>query len=330
MGDTKGNIILKEVRSFFKKVNRKKILTFLFFVLLASIFWMMQVWRQKFDFNLTVSVNYINMPDSLIFENELPANIHVRARDDGSAIFRYLFTQGDTLIVDAGEIIRNSQNRTIQGKTFDQLVRSQLLASTELISYFPNRLYYTYAILHQKKVPVIYDGYINLAPGHLIDGALSITPDSAMVYGSRAALDTIHYAYTSGDTLNNITTQQKIQIKLSIIQGVKIVPNSVELFIPVDEFVKKTVEVPVVCVNLPPNLKIRIFPSSVKIPLTVGKRSDNVSESDFQVTIDYNDIKAIQESGGEVSIPVRITESPGYIQTEVPIPSEVEFVLEEL
>lgn len=326
MSDTK-DIILQEVRSFFKTVSWKKILTFLFFVLLSSSFWMMQIYRQKFEATLDIPVKYVNVPDSIVFENDLPDRINVRIKDDGAALFKYYFTRrNDSLAVDVREIVSGTQERVIQGRNFEQLIRGKLFVTSELISYSPTRVSYSYAVLHQKKLPVIYDGYISLAAGYLIDGELTISPDSVVAYGSKAALDTLHYAHTMGDTLKNVTSDIKMQIAMIPAKGIKFVPNSVELSISVDEFNNKEVEVPVTCVNLPENLNIKIFPSSVKVPFSVGlKRFNDISAEDFQIIIDYNDLKDLKDA----SIPVRITESPEYIQTKAPIPSEVEFVLEQ-
>ncbi|WP_029904550.1 hypothetical protein [Prevotella sp. 10(H)] len=326
MSDTK-DIIIQEVRSFFKNISWKKILTFLFFVLLSLSFWLMQVYRQKFESNLNIPVKYVNVPDSIVFENEFPESIYVRIKDDGAAIFRYYFTRrNDSLVVDVRDIIYNSQEKVIQGRNFEQLIRSMLFNSSELISYSPTRLSFTYAVLRQKKLPVIYDGYISLASGYLIDGELTIKPDSVTVYGSRAALDTLHYAHTVSDTLLEVTGDKKMLVAMRQAKGLRFIPNVVELNISVDEFTSKEVEVPVECINLPNNLIIKFFPSSVKIPFFVGlKRYNDISAKDFQIIIDYNEIKDLKES----SVPIRITESPDYIQTKLPIPSEVEFVLEQ-
>lgn len=326
MGDTSDKI-LQEVRSFFKKISWKKILAFLFFVLLASIFWMMQVYRQKFESTLVIPVRYTNIPDSIVFENELPANIYVGIKDDGAALFKYFFTKrNDSLVIDVRDIIRGTQEKVIQGRNLEQLIRGKLFVTSELISYSPTRISYAYAVLRQKMLPVIYDGYVNLAPGLLLDGELTLKPDSVLVYGSKATLDTMYYAHTVGDTLKNITKAKKIQIAIRDIKGVKYVPGTVEMTIPVDEFIEKEVEVPVTCVNLPENLSIRFFPSSIKIPFLVGKkRYSSITADNFEVIVDYNDLKDSKES----SIPVRITESPNYIQAKIPVPSEVEFVLEQ-
>jgi len=321
------DILAQKVRTFFKTISWKKILTFMFFVLLSSIFWMMQVYRQKYEATLTIPVKYINVPDSIVFEDELPATVYARIKDDGATLFRYYLTKRrDSLVVDVRDIIKNSQEKVIQGRNLEQLIRTKLFVTSELISYSPPRMSYVYALLRSKKLSVIYNGSVTLDAGYMLDGDLTMTPDSIIVYGSRAALDTLYYAYTVSDTLTNIKSQKKLMVKLNPIPGVKYVPDEVELNVPVDEFILKKVEVPIECINLPNNLDIKFFPSSVTIPFSVGmKRFDNITSDNFKITVDYNDIKDLKDA----SVPVRITESPDYIRTQIPVPSEVEFVLEQ-
>lgn len=321
MSDTK-SIVIQEVRAFFKRISWKKILTFLFFVLLSSIFWMMQIYRQKFETTLYIPIKYTNIPDSILFENDFPKGINVRIRDDGAALFKYYFTKRkDSIRINVEEMLKEPLDNAVP-----EMIRLKLFGSSEIKSYYPAQIAFTHTALHQKKIPVIYDGHISLPSGYMIDGDISITPDSVMAYGSKAALDTLFFAHTSSDTLYNVTSDKKVVVMMEGLRGIKYIPNKVELSVPVDEFALKEIEVPITCINLPQNLNIKFFPSSVKIPFFVGlKRYNSINENSFQIKIDYNEIKDLKGT----SIPIRITESPDYIRAKVPIPSEVEFILEQ-
>ncbi|MDR2956376.1 MAG: YbbR-like domain-containing protein [Prevotella sp.] len=326
MSDTK-DMLKEEVRSFFKNLSWKKVLTFLFFVLLASIFWMMQIWRQKFDATYVIPIKYVNVPENIAFESDLPENIEVRIRDDGSTLINYYLTKRkDSLEINIKDALKEDKEKMIQGANLKKLIQDKFSSSTELLGYNPSYINYKYSALHEKKLPVIYDGYVRLASGYLLDGELTISPDSVMAYGTKAALDTLRYAHTVDDSLNNITSARKVRIAMQPKKGIKYFPGSIELNIPVDEFTQKDVEVPVTCINLPENLNIKLFPSSVKIPFFVGlRRYDDIDATDFKVIVNYNDIITSKET----YLPVIIAEIPDYVQPKLPIPTEVEFVLEQ-
>ena len=322
----KGKFIEK-FRFFFKNISWKKNLTFLFFLLLAVIFWGMQVYSQKIEIKLTVPIKYTNVANNILFEHELPASIEVDIQDYGSAILKYSARKKDSLEIDLGAIIKESTTkRTLQGQAYEQLVRSKLLPSSELLGFSPTYISYAYNRVAVRKLPVLFDGVTNLPAGFQLDGDITIYPDSVLAYGSSAALDTLTFAYTEKDTLQDIKESQRIDVSLRKIKGVEYKPNKIKLDIPVDKFIVKELKVPVECINLPENLRIKFFPSEVTVSFFVGlKRYNLIESSNFKILVDYKDIKDF----GNKSIPIRIIESPDFVRTRLPEPSEVEFILEQ-
>lgn len=322
----KGKLIEK-FRSFFKKISWKKNLTFLFFLVLAIIFWGMRVYSQKIEIKLSIPIKYTNVANNILFEHELPTNIDVHIKDNGSAILKYSSLRKDSLEIDLGAIIKESATRKIlQGQTYEQLVRSKLLPSSELLGFYPTQISYAYNKVAVRKLPVLFDGVTNLAAGYQLDGDITILPDSVVAYGSSAALDTLTFAYTERDTLQNIKESQRIDVLLRKTAGVEYKPNKIQLDIPVDKFIIKELKVPVECINLPENLRIKFFPSEVTVSFFVGLKRYNLIEStNFKILVDYRNIKDL----GNKSIPIRIIESPEFVRTRLPEPSEVEFILEQ-
>lgn len=326
MGNTIDNI-LNEVRVFFKSISLRKILIFSFFLLLSIIFWIMQVYRQKFEFTLTIPISYVHIPDSLLFDNDFPNELNVRVKDDGAALFKYFFIKRrDSLHVNINELIHTSSNRIIKDSDIEQVLREKLFNSSDIISYTPTSISYEYSILSQKKMPVIYNGEIKIPSGYMIDGDLSIYPDSVIAYGSKSIIDTMRFVNTVSDTVQNVISDTMFNVAIAPMKGMKYKPNKISIHVLVDEFTTKEINVPVECVNLPSNLDIKFFPSSVKIPVQVGLKRYNYIDGDcFRIKVDYNDIKDLKEN----TIPVRVVESPEYVKIKSPIPSEVEFVLEQ-
>ncbi len=315
------------VKIFFNNISWKKVLTFSFFVLLSSAFWVIQVYRQKFEATLIIPIKYVSVPDSIVFENDLPSQISVRVKDDGAALFKYLILkQNDSLEINIRQIIKENTKRVVQGASFEQIIRTKLYSTSELISYAPAHISYVYAVLQQKKLPVIYDGYINLPSGYMIDDELYFYPDSVMAYGSSASLDTMYFAHTNTDTIHGIVSDSTIYVKMKKKRGIKYDPEEIAVTVRVDQFTSKEVDVPITCANLPPNMNIKFFPSTVKIPMLVGlKRYKDIDATCFVVKVDYNDLKDSKDA----SVPVRVIESPDYVRSKMPVPSEVEYILEQ-
>lgn len=318
--------LIEKLRFFFKNISWKKNLTFLFFLLLAVIFWGMQVYTQRIEIKLVIPIKYTNVANNILFETELPENIEINVKDYGSSILKYA-AKNDSIEIDMGAIIKEQTTQKIlHGQSYEQLIRTGILPSSELVAYSPSYISYAYSRVSVRKLPVLFDGVTHLPPGFQLDGDITIYPDSVIAYGSSAALDTLTFAYTDKDTLLNIQESQKIALSLKANRGVKFKPNKIEIDVPVDKFIIKEVNVPIECINLPKDLAIKFFPSEIAISFFVGLKRYNLIESNnFKIIVDYKDIKDI----GNKSIPIRIIESPDFVRIKGLEPSEVEFILEQ-
>ena len=295
------------------------------FLMIAIILWFMQIYNQNFETSIKLPIKYESVPNDIVFLDTLPSEINIRLRDDGFSMFKYFFRNTDTLRLDVSAIIKGTSLKVLQGSSFDQYVRSSIFLSSQLMSYNPVRISFAYAPLESKRVPVIFDGNISLSPGYLLSSDIKITPDSVTIYGSSRELNRLVYIYTAKDTLTGLESSKNLKTKLLDVKKIKTVPNTVNILIPVEAYVQKNIEIPVECLNLPSDLNVKFFPSKVKLTFFVGiSKSNSVSEKDFAVVVDYEDLKVSNSS----SIPVRITSRPEYAGNLTITPPNVEFIFE--
>nr|WP_297161906.1 YbbR-like domain-containing protein [uncultured Dysgonomonas sp.] len=285
----------------------------------------MQIYNQYFETSINIPIKYVSVPDSIIFQDSLPSQINLRIKDNGFSMFKYYFKKRDTLRLDVSAIINSSSSKVLQGSTFDMYVRKALPVSTQILNYDPVRISFNYAILEYKKVPLIFDGQINLSPGYFLNSDIRIIPDSVMAYAAKPDLDKLMFAYTVNDTISGLNSDKRIPFKLASVKGIRFVPDIVNIDVPVEAYTQKNVEVPVECLNLPENLNVKFFPSRVKLSFFVGvSEVDSIKIKDFSVAIDYDGIK----DSKQVSVPVRITSSPSYVRNLTISPPNVEFIFE--
>lgn len=328
MGDTEENII-QRVRLFWRNFSWKKCLTFFIFLLLAIIFWGMQVFREKFEDNIIIPIKYIHVPDSIIFENHLPEKVTAIVKDDGAALTRYYLTKrNDSLVIDVREAINNKKGSTkfsVPNEKMDQLIREKLYGGTDLRSYSPSYILEPFTVMQKRTVSVVYDGHIELAQGYIIDGDLTISPEEVTAYGSKQMLDTTFFVHTINDTIYNLKGSKSVIVPLRKIKGMKLSPDTIRLTIPTDRFTIEKIDVPISCINLPQDLSIKFFPSSVGVSFMVGlKQYKNIKQDDFKIILDYNELKNQKSS----RIAVGITHQPDYVRVQSFDPSEIEFILE--
>lgn len=325
MSTTNDNKILTKVRIIVAEMPWNKILTFSFCLILSAIFWFILVYRENFNSTYNFPIQYSNVPENIIFEQKLPESINVTIRDNGYALFKYFFTKRtDSIHVDINNFLKSS-SKSIQGAALEDIIRNELLPSSELVSYSPGIILLRHTSLAEKNIPVIFDGQIALASGYLLNGDISIEPDTIKVYGSKEILKSLIYAYTVSDTVNEFKSQEPLTYRIKSVDNLRFVPDEVKVYVPVDEYTQKDLDIPITCINLPPDLNVKFFPSSVKISFQVGlTKYSSITSNQFTIQFDYNELKSIQES----HVPIRISSYPDHIQNLTMSNTEVEFIFE--
>ncbi len=321
------NKIWKKVRIFLRGISWKKILTFSFFIIIAAILWFMQIYNHNFETNVSIPVKYTSVPDSIIFSDTLPSRINIRVRDLGYNMFRYRLKKDDTVFLDVSPVIDNNNNssKVLQGALLEAYLRKLLPQTATIINYDPVRISFNYNTLQSRKIPIIFDGQLNISPGYFLNGDIRLVPDSVTAYGSLSDLSKLNYVYTSTDTINRLESNRKIIYKLQEINRIKLVPEQIAVYVPVEAYTQKKIEVPIEGFNLPQNLTVKFFPSKVNLSFFVGvSLADSINTNDFSVGVDYESIKDSKSA----SVPVRITESPSYARNLTIDPPNVEFIFE--
>lgn len=324
------NEILHEVGQFFKNLSWKNCLTFLAFLFLSTIFWIAMVYKEKSEMTYAMPIQYINTPDSIVFDQELPTHFNLTIKDESSSLMRHyaLRTRKDSVRIDLTKLINelsDQQRVIIQSENIIQLIRERLQAGTELISYSPSMINTGYSVIQSKKIPVVYDGEIELANGFIFDGKTSIEPENIAVYATQRALDTIFFAHADISSLRQINKNINTRVPINKIEGARFKPDSVTIKINVDKFSNKEINVPITCINVPEGLNIKFFPSHIKVSATLGlKLYKDTKDSDFKIVLDYNKIKDLNST----TVPILITSKPEHALIQSLQPSEVEFILE--
>lgn len=317
--------IQEGVRVFLRYISWRKILTFSFFAFVATVLWFMQIYNQKFETTIQLPIKYTFVPDSIVFEDSLPAYMNVKLKDDGFAMFKYSFYRKDTIQLNVASIIKNNSGKVLQGPSLDKYIRNALSASSQVINYDPVRITFSYAQLESKKIPVIFDGNISLAPGYLLKNDIILLPDSVIAYGARKDLNNLSYAYTAKDSVSGVESNRVLSVDLLPIPNIRLVPSNIKVDIRAEAYIQKNIEVSVECLNLPDDLIVKLFPSKVNLLFFVGLSSeDTIQAKDFVVAVDYEELKGLTTP----SVPVRLISSPEYARSITIKPTNVEFIFE--
>ena len=316
-----------EIKAFLRRQQWKEALIFFCFILLAFGFWLLQSLQQEYEIDIRIPVKYKNVPPDISFTETPPEAITVKVKDKGSVLLNYSFGRSFAPIEanmkaqpeKAGKLV-------ISRKDIESDIKKHLIATTSLLSFEPQHIDAAYSKRIKKEIPAVFEGTVQTNAGFKVSGDISITPRNISVYASDVVLDTlkeIKTVYTEIKKGNKTVTRT---IQLEKIDGATLEPTSVTITVPIEEYTEKTLEIPVVCTNLPRHYTLRTFPSVVKVSCSVPlSRFKDVSADDFEIRISFADLE--QSASG--TLPLQLDKKPSWVDVATISPDRIEFILEQ-
>ena len=318
---------IKEVIAFFKK---KDVITFLFFLLFSFILWYMNTSSDdEIEKNYVIYTNYVGIPENIYIEENLPDHIKYTLRGKRKELNKY--KQSDTITINLSNYLSSEESK-VNNKvdiSFLEIINTFIAKKTsELTPTETQPLSFSSAfkILNTKNVPILLKENIKVESQYIFVDSIKIIPNNITILGPQSSLDTIQAIYVKPlhDTYNK---SNKITSELIIPNPFVInTNNNVEISFLIDKSTEKSFDIPITLINVPENINIRTFPTSINIKFSVGIQNyNNVLPSMFEANIDYNTISNVSKTTQKVNIQYN---SNIYITNLTSTPKEVEYVIE--
>jgi len=321
--------VLRKAGAFFNSKGWKNALVFFSFVGLASCFWALQYLRQQFEFEVPLKVQYTRIPAGVALQNSLPQEIVLHLQDKGIVYLSYLISREKrrslSITVDLKAISLDKNLYLIDQATLRSLIDAKLSGATQLRLFSPDMIEINYSPLAQKEVPVAIQGTIAPASGYLFD-SVWIEPAQVVIYGNKAALDTLHEIQTLPLDYKDINKNWTVTAGLKAPEGIRLSVDNVNLNALTEEYTEKSFELPVICNNIPSNRNVRFFPSTVELVVRVGlSKYPQLSKSNFEIAVNYDDLYAKTTANCSLTL----THKPLGIESYRINPNVIEFLIEQ-
>lgn len=285
--------IKEMVRNFlFSSVN-KEFLTFLSFLALAGIFWLMMTLNETYEQEVEIPVRIVNVPKNIVLTSDDTDTIKVTLRDKGLMLISYLYGEGPRpLTINFKNYAKGNGYTAITAAELQRLTYQQLSASTKIIGSKPDKLelFFNYGL--SKRVPVKWTGRV--MPEHLyFISHVEYFPDSVSIYASQEKLDSIKEIYTEPLNYANFRDTLTVSCRLQKLRGVKAVPEKVKVAFHTDVLTEESIDgIPIKGINMPEGKVLRTFPSKVTVRFVTGvSQFRSINPQDFVVVADYNEIR---------------------------------------
>ena len=315
------------VRNFLFSSANREFLTFFFFLVLSSIFWLMTALNETYEREIGVPAYLVNIPKNVVVTSDMEDTVRVTVRDKGFALLAYTYGEGirPINVNFQSAITRQSGYGVVSSQELMKMINQRFSGSSKIVQVKPDRLDFHYNYGLSRQVSVKMAG--NVVPGKSFYLARTrFWPEKVTVYGSKQALDSLRFVKTVPINITNFNDTVLRTVALETIKGVKIVPNTVRIGLYPDILTEENIEVPITAVNMPDGKVLRTFPQRVTVNFIVGASMfRSISPEQFAVVVDYNEI--IDHPSDKCSIHLR--ETPQGVRNARLKMTQVDYLIEE-
>lgn len=203
-------------------------------------------------------------------------------------------------------------------------ISNQISSAASVVSVSPDTIRFHFDRSVARKIAVKPVFELSYEKQYNLSGKILIVPESIMVKGPKAIIDTLKFITSDLKKISQINESQITSLsfnKLCKDYRITTDPDYVKAFVPIDKYTESTVEVPVIVKNAPSKFNIKTLPEKVKITYLVGVRDyKKVKTEMFTVFVDYAKAK-------DFMIKVELSEKPEFIKISKIVPEKVEFIL---
>ncbi|GBU08582.1 hypothetical protein AwDysgo_19130 [Bacteroidales bacterium] len=311
---------------FFKFFPWGKSLTFMFFVFVSFIFWILQCLQQSFEIEIDIPLVFEKIPNNIILIDSLAGTINVRVFDRGTALLSYsLGKKMQPVFIECSEKDIKNNFLVISKNQIQQELSKQLLATTQIVSYFPSDYSYAIETMQQKEVPISIVGEISLSDAYMFVDTVFVDPPRILIFGSTEALSKCNQIFTEDVHIEEVDVSFKKELKLLVPKNIRVEKDFVELNVDVTAFTERKFSIPILCKSLPQGYQIQFFPSKVDVFYQVAQDKFNeIDASEFEIIFDYQDL--IEEN--RLSVPLVLSKRPSSLRKYRIVPDIMEFIIE--
>lgn len=318
--------LVADVRSPF----HHKLITFLFFVLISTVFWFVRSLGEEYETSVTYPVRYTDFPENKVLIGDIPQKLELRVRASGFSILKSRLNLNIMpLRFNVNSYAKNSSGKdsyiVITGNIRDML--SEELDQVRILDISPDTLYFRLTDIVTKKVPVMpalkmHDQFYQ--EQFTQNGEISIKPDSISISGPDNVVDSINFILTEPISFTRLTDTVTAECRLKPVKSLTYSLQKVKITIPVDRFTEVEGNLPVQSINVPDSVSMIAIPGQVKITYHICLSNyPEMLHTPLLARINYKDINRTHSG----RLTVFLADTPSVISNVRFSPHDIEYLI---
>lgn len=314
--------ILHRVSTALRSNRGKDVLTYLMFVAVAFVFWVFMSLDTEVQRDFDVPVEISEMPDSVTLIGQPPASLAVSVKGKGSQLVRFFWGKMSPVKFKWAD---NAYDGTLLLPTarMDSKMRDYFGPGVEIVSFRPDSLRIPYTTQPGVKVKLIVQADIHPNLQYIVSGSPYADVDSVTLYSVNDIPHSLKSVSTEPIVKSELKDTARYEVKVSPIEGMRIVPDKVTVTVPVEPLIARKRMATIEPQGVPADKHLVTFPSKVEVSYLVPMSAYN-DEYPLKAFVEYADV---MNPGNK--IPVTLSILPSIYHSVSFSPESVEYIIED-
>ena len=270
--------------------------------IVAIFIWFVVVTENEYESVIEVPILTVNLAPDKVILNNLPASAKVKIKGSGKDLIALGVGRGGRIELDLSDA-DDSKTFVLTPQTVLLSRVNEGIQSMEVLA--PDSVVVTLDSFYGKKIPIMPNVRVKVAPGFTTVGNLLLKPDSVLVSGPLSLVTTVSEIATIERDFTDLTfdLDENLPLKKPPFDKLDMSVQQTHIFQDVQQLTELSVTgIPVQVRNAPSNLSIYVVPSTMSLVLEGG--------GDLLAALDRHDIAAYIDYD-------RVKNAPGLAHTAV-------------
>ncbi|RMA64897.1 CdaR family protein [Ulvibacter antarcticus] len=279
----------KQLKNPFKNTKFK---AFLFFLFLATFFWVLTKFSRQYTASATMDIHCINVPATTMLAHSNYKSIDVDLTTNGFEFLYYKLNRPDITIDVASFYKEGSKEVIIPSVDLARMISSRLKSNIAVNNILVDNLIVKLDEIISKKVPVFSEVNLEYKNGFRAVDTVSVSPDSVNISGPSEYVEKIDIIRTDNISEKNIDKNVIKTVKLQNpdVNNLIIDISEVTIEVKVAEFSQNEVILNVEIINAPESTIIKLIPEVVTVTFDASVDDfKGISKQEFRLVCDYTE-----------------------------------------
>ena len=319
---------MKPVEQFKEDIEKKDkscFLTFLLFLLIATVLWLVIKLSKEYTNQSVVTLVYTDVPvNKWISTPEQALRFSFVA--DGFVILsdKLVPARRRKVSIPLSEVpyrLEGGFTYSISSQYVVERLADWLHIPASSVTINEDKQYFNMEDLQSKQLPVSVPLQVQTQRQYQLYGNPEVTPDLVTVYGPKNLLDTLSRVFTEPLAALNVGASFQRILPLDLMGGaIRSDVDRVTVNVPVEQYTEMDLEVPV---EVTDSLELRFFPETVTLKCLIPIRDyAAIGAASFQVLADTAQLHRLQPL-----LDVRLVKEPAHVQVLRMEPGQVEYLI---